>query len=53
MENQVFILTVAQASLRAGQSKFTEETLKLDVRIKLLNNQIAELFFEQTAVYNQ
>ena len=48
-ENQVFILTLAQISFKANQNKLVEHALQLDLRIKILNNEISEYQFEQAA----
>ena len=45
-ENQVFILTLAQISFKANQTYLVEHALQLDLRIKILNNEISTYQFE-------
>ena len=48
----MFILTLAQISLRTNQGKLVEHALQLDLRIKILNNEITAYQFEQPAFQN-
>lgn len=47
------MLSLAQISLRTNQSKLVEHALQLDLRIKILNNELTAFQFEQPAYLNQ
>jgi hypothetical protein len=40
------MLTLAQVWLRLGRVSYTEEALRIDIRMKILNNEIASFFFD-------
>ena len=51
-ETQVFMLSLAQISLRTNQSKLVEHALQLDLRIKILNNEQLMDTIKDTASHN-
>mgnify|MGYP007004946535 CR=1 FL=1 len=42
-EHQLFVLTIAQICLKAKHFQLSQKALALDLRIKILNNEMGEL----------
>ena len=54
-EHQLFVLTLAQICLKENNEKMAEKALKLDLRMKILNEQIGDLWLNSygTSVMNK